>query len=87
MSAAGVPGGHTRVATLPPEVIAQVQSLRRETRLMPYEIAERLGLLKSSELNAVVLLCSAREMRRYQRGPDVGGPVLQGRSMARAILA
>lgn len=62
----------------------QVRSLR-QLGYCVNDICHQLGLHKASERAAVQLICDAMP-RRYQRGIEVGGPVLAGRSMARAVL-
>lgn len=64
---------------------AQIHSLRQAGYCVN-DICQRLDLHKPSERAAVEIECATLP-RRFQRGIEAGGPVLQGRSMARAILA
>lgn len=72
----GARAGTSRVAKLDEQLASQVISLRR----LGYHgsrICDALRLERQSERNAVMELLARPGLRRYQRGPEVGGPVFR----------
>lgn len=78
------PQSKVRPAALDFQTAAQVRSLR-EAGYYVNDICHLLRLHKSAERSGVQREIDAMP-RRYQRGIECGGPVRQGRSMARVIL-
>ena len=76
--------GTNRIAKLPVGLRGQIISLRQAGKSC-LEIAERLGLEKQSERNAVSAICAEPELRRYGHGFEIGGPVKAGRNPAAVI--
>lgn len=61
----------SRVAYLAPDVCQRIDDLRRQ-RLCVSEICDRLGITKSSEMNAVSVFCADPSLRRFQVGIESG---------------
>lgn len=72
----GARAGTSRVAVLGEQLESQVISLRR-AGYHGSRICEALRLERQSERNAVAELLARPGLRRYQRGPEVGGPVFR----------
>lgn len=73
-----------RIAPIDVATRGQIVSLRK-AGMCPSDIAERLGLDKQSERNAVSAICAEPELRRYGHGFEIGGPVQAGRNPAAVI--
>ena len=63
---------NNRIAILDTITQFQVVSLRK-AGMYPAQIADRLGLKKTSEINAVSEICATPELRRYQKGIETVG--------------
>jgi len=63
---------NNKIARLDVTTRSQVICLR-QGGMYPAQIAERLGLLKTSELNAIREICAEPGLRRYQRGIETVG--------------
>jgi len=70
-----------RVSLLPVQLRAQVVSLRK-TAMNVNDICDRLGIVKSSERNAVSLICAEPGLRVFGYGIEVGGPIRRGPNRA-----
>ena len=69
------------------QLYLQVRELRR-LRMTVSEIGDQLGLDKPSELAAIRMICSAREMRKYAPGElGVSGPVKAGANRSQRPLS
>lgn len=76
--------GTNRIAALDVATRGQIVSLRK-AGMYPAAIAERLGLEKQSERNAVSAICNEPGLRIYGKSFEVGGPIKPGRNAAAVI--
>ena len=76
--------GTNRIAPLDTATRGQIVSLRK-AGLCAAAIAERLGLEKQSERNAVSAICNEPGLRIYGKSFEVGGPIRAGRNPAAVI--
>lgn len=76
--------GTNRIAPLDTATRSQIVSLRK-AGMCASAIAERLGLDKQSERNAVSAICNEPGLRIYGKSFEVGGTIRAGRNPAAVI--